>query len=61
MCSYTSYKVRKREKIRNQYNQAPHLTQDTNGKVTSFYVFIKVSLFIIKVIKQLKRIYNASC
>ena len=27
-------KVRKRAKIRNQYNQAPHLTQDTNGKVT---------------------------
>ena len=26
-------KVRKRAKIRNQYNQAPHLTQDTNGKV----------------------------
>ena len=28
-------KVRKRGKIRNQYNQAPHLTQDTNGKVTT--------------------------
>ena len=26
-------KVRKRAKIRNLYNQAPHLTQDTNGKV----------------------------
>ena len=26
-------KVRKRVKIRNRYNQAPHLTQDTNGKV----------------------------
>ena len=26
--------VRKRAKIRDQYNQAPHLTQDTNGKVT---------------------------
>ena len=22
-------------KIRNQYNQTPHLTQDTNGKVTN--------------------------
>ena len=22
-------------KIRNQYNQVPHLTQDTNGKVTN--------------------------
>ena len=28
-------KVRKRAKIRNRYNQAPHLTQDTNGKVTN--------------------------
>ena len=28
-------KVRKMAKIRNQYNQAPHLTQDTNGKVTN--------------------------
>ena len=27
-------KVRKRAKIRNRYNQAPHLTQDTNEKVT---------------------------
>ena len=25
--------VRNRAKISNQYNQAPHLTQDTNGKV----------------------------
>ena len=28
-------KVRKRTKIRNRYNQASHLTQDTNGKVTN--------------------------
>ena len=28
-------KVRKGAKIRNRYNQAPHLTQDTNGKVTN--------------------------
>ena len=28
-------KVRKRAKIRNRYNQAPHLTQDINGKVTT--------------------------
>ena len=27
------HKVRKKTKIRNRYNQAPHLTQDTNGKV----------------------------
>ena len=29
------HKVRKWAKIRNRFNQAPHLTQDTNGKVTS--------------------------
>ena len=28
-------KVSKREKIRNRYNQVPHLIQDTNGKVTN--------------------------
>ena len=28
-------KVSKCEKIRNRYNQVPHLTQDTNGKVTN--------------------------
>ena len=28
-------KVRKRTKIRNRCNQIPHLTQDTNGKVTN--------------------------
>ena len=33
----TALNVRKRAKItvRNQYNQVPHLTQDTNGKVTN--------------------------
>ena len=30
---YIITKVRKRAKIRNRYNQAPHLIQDTNGKV----------------------------
>ena len=28
-------KVSKGAKIRNGYNQVPHLTQDTNGKVTN--------------------------
>ena len=28
-------KVKKRAKTRNQYNQAPHLTQNTNGKATT--------------------------
>ena len=28
-------KVSKGAKIKNQYNQVPHLTQDTNGKVTN--------------------------
>ena len=27
--------VRKRAKIKNRYNQAPHLAQATNGKVTT--------------------------
>ena len=30
-----SDKVSKGAKIRNRYNQVPHLTQDTNGKVTN--------------------------
>ena len=30
-------KVSKGAKIRNQCNQVPHLTQDTNGKVTNSY------------------------
>ena len=29
------FKVNKGAKIRNQYNQVPHLTKDTNGKVTT--------------------------
>ena len=29
------FKVNKVAKIRNRYNQVPHLTQDTNGKVTN--------------------------
>ena len=33
-------KVRKRAKIRNRYNQAPHLTQDTIGKVTTIQLDI---------------------
>ena len=32
---YFSIKVNKGAKIRNRYNQVPHLTQDTNGKVTN--------------------------
>ena len=34
-------KVRKRANIRNRYNQVPHLTQDTNGKVTNSQLDIK--------------------
>ena len=34
-------KVRKRAKIRNRYNQAPHLTQDTNGEVTTSQLDIR--------------------
>ena len=32
--------VRKRTQIRNRYNQAPHLTQGTNGKVTTLQLDI---------------------
>ena len=32
---YLLEKVSKDAKIRNRYNQVPHLTQDTNGKVES--------------------------
>ena len=43
-------KVSKGAKIRNRYNQEPHLTQDTNGKVTNLQLDTtdesqKVSLF----------------
>ena len=31
----TAFNVSKGAKIRNRYNQVPHLTQDTNGKVTN--------------------------
>ena len=31
----SSFEVSKGAKIRNRYNQVPHLTQDTNGKVTN--------------------------
>ena len=31
----THYRVSKGAKIRNRYNQVPHLTQDTNEKVTN--------------------------
>ena len=41
-CSHTDlddviflYKVSKGAKIRNRYNQVPHLTQDNNGKMTN--------------------------
>ena len=33
-------KVRKRTKIRNRYNQAPQMTQDTNEKVTTSQIDI---------------------
>ena len=32
---YFSLKVSKGAQIRNRYNQVPHLTQDTKGKVTN--------------------------
>ena len=33
--SARTFKISKGEKIRNRYNQVPHLTQDINGKVTN--------------------------
>ena len=33
--AFATNKVSKGAKIRNRYNQVPHLTQDTNGKVTN--------------------------
>ena len=35
-------KVSKGAKIRNRYNQVPHLTQDTNGKVTNSQLYTTV-------------------
>ena len=34
-CDKMLLKINKGAKIRNRYNQIPHLTQDTNGKVTN--------------------------
>ena len=34
------FKERNWAKIRNRYNQAPHLNQDTNGKVTTSQTYI---------------------
>ena len=36
---YTILKVSKGAKIRNLYNQVPHLTQDTNGKNTNSQIY----------------------
>ena len=35
----TAIKVSKGAKIRNRYNQVPHLTKDTNGKVTNSQLY----------------------
>ena len=35
----TAFIVSKGAKIRNQYNQVSHLTQDTNGKVTNSQLY----------------------
>ena len=34
-CVVPVVKVGKRAKVRNRYNQAPHLTKDTNGNSTT--------------------------
>ena len=33
--TFLTFKVSKGAKIRNRYNQVPHMTQDTTGKVTN--------------------------
>ena len=35
---FKAIKVSKGAKIRNRYNQVPHLTQDTDGKITNSQV-----------------------
>ena len=37
-------KESKGAKIRNRYSQAPHLTQDTNGKVTDLVKLLKITI-----------------
>ena len=49
-CTSWSIEVRKRARIRKQYRQAPQLTEDTNGKVTTTQLDItnesqEISLF----------------
>ena len=38
VASMSPTKVSKNAKIRNRYNQVPHLNQDTNGKVTNSHL-----------------------
>ena len=38
--SASGHKIKK--KIKNRYNQSPHLTQDTNGKVTTSQLDITI-------------------
>ena len=39
---YLSYKIKHTLKVsRNRYNQLPHLTQDTNGKVTKSHFCLR--------------------
>ena len=40
--SNEKFKVRNAEKIRNRYNQAPHLTQDTTWE--SFFLYILLTM-----------------
>ena len=40
VCVIINSKVSKGAKIRNRYNQVPHLTQDTNGKVTNSIIYL---------------------
>ena len=52
-------------KIRNRYNQVPHLTQDTNGKVTNSQktpqTRAKRSCHLLKLSKMMGNIYVIGC
>ena len=52
---FAKHKVSKVAKIRNRYNQVPHLTQDTNGKVTNSLYMQKITWFIVVTSLHFKR------
>ena len=49
--------VSKDAKIRNRYNQVPHLTQDTNGKVTNSKLDTILRIGIIRALNESEASY----